>query len=118
MARVSHVPADARFHSGRGGASLFVHVTAHPSHPTQVSLSDTGVLHIHLQTTRQGAALERRLKAFLAHGLSWPVERIAVAAGEGRPSKIVVMYDLTPAELERRLRKWLQGLSRPPRGRG
>ncbi len=101
------VRAQAHFHSSRGGASLLVHLTAHPRYPTHASLQAAGILHIHLQTSRTGARLEQTLVAYLARHLHLPPDRVAVAAGQGQPGKIMVMYDITPAELDRRLHTWL-----------
>jgi len=82
-------------------------VTAHPQYPTHASLQPEGLLHVHLQTGCTGARLEQVLVEYLARHLKCAPQDILVAAGQGQPGKIMVVYDITPAELERRLDGWL-----------
>lgn len=97
----------ARFHNSRGGASLLVHLTADRGHPTHAVLQDVGVLHVHLQTGARGSRLEQILEDYLARHLRLSPGQVAVVAGEGRPRKIVAVYDISPRELERRMTSWL-----------
>ena len=108
--RISTSP---RFHDAHIGAALLVYLTARPEYPTHAGLTEDGILHVHLQTLRTGERLNHMLLRYLARHLRVPVEDMEIGAGEESAGKIVCFYHITPAELERRLRQWLQGAHTP-----
>ncbi len=99
------------FHDSRGGAALLIFLTAQPEYPSHATVTADGIVHVHLQTLRRGARLNRMLRGFLARHLAVPLEHIEIAAGADGAGKIVCFYHITPVELEHRLLRWLQGVA-------
>ena len=96
----------SRFHQGRGGAALVVDVDRRRAAKSLVRWQE-GVVHIALDSgPADPQALERCLVDVLSRALDIPAARIEIVAHGTSTRRIVVIYDLTPQELERRLRRW------------
>ncbi len=107
------VQRGSRFHSPAKGAALLVHVTVGPESPTRLQALSNGVLHVHLRGNAQNdidVLLVDALSRFL--GLS-PSQIEVVAGTPSRRGQVVVFYDITPTELEKRLARKLGSGPRP-----
>ncbi len=93
-----------RFHDGRIGAALLVHVTTNAVSPTRAEVTSNGVLHVHLQHPKtNGRELNETLINYLAYILALPPEHIEVVAGHDSNGKVVAFYDINVMDLEQRL---------------
>ncbi len=101
------VPSPARARNAAASAALLVHVSTGPEAPTSLRTLPNGVLEVHLHA-RPDENLDVLLVDTLSRFLGIMPGQIEVVAGTpSHRGQVVVFYDLTPADLEKRLARRL-----------
>jgi uncharacterized protein len=96
-----------RFHDGKTGAAVTVHVTPRAKRSEMVEISPEGTLRIRLTAPPVEGKANKELIKLLAQILDIPQSRIEIVAGETGRDKLVAIHDLSMQEVEVRIHDWL-----------
>ncbi len=105
-----------RFHDGRTGSAMAVHVTPRSRKNELTGISPDGTLRVRLTAPPVEGSANKALLELLAHILGVRVSALEIIAGEKGKDKIISVVDLEAHTLEERVRKHLK--EHKPEGEG
>ena len=95
---------NSRFHSGKKGAALAVHIKGEAVTNEITGISDDGVVQLNLATKGiDSSDANHLLINYLAKILSIPASRIEIIFGENTPSKLITILDLETETVQQRI---------------
>jgi uncharacterized protein (TIGR00251 family) len=97
-----------RFHDGRTGAAMAVHVTPRSRKNELTGISSDGTLRIRLTAPPVEGSANKALLELLAHILGVRTSALEIIAGEKGKDKIISVVDLDAHTLEERVKKHLK----------
>ncbi len=97
-----------RFHNGRTGAAMAVHVTPRSRKNELTGISSDGTLRIRLTAPPVEGSANKALLELLAEILGVRTGALEIIAGEKGKDKIVSVVDLDANTVEERVRKHLK----------
>jgi uncharacterized protein len=97
-----------RFHDGRLGAAITVHVTPRARKNELTGIYPDGTLRVRLTALPVEGAANKALLELLAHVLTVRAGDMEIIAGEKSKDKIVSVVGLNPQTVEDRLKKYIK----------
>jgi uncharacterized protein (TIGR00251 family) len=97
-----------RFHDGRTGAAMTVHVTPRARKNELTDIMSDGTLRVRLTAPPVGGAANKALLDLLAKILGVRSNMLEIIGGEKGRDKIVSIVDLEPSVVEKMLQDYLQ----------
>lgn len=97
-----------RFHDGRLGSAMAVHVTPRSRKNELTGITADGTLRVRLAAPPVEGAANKALLELLAHILGVRVNTLEIIAGEKGKDKIISVVDLDAHTLEERVKKHLK----------
>jgi uncharacterized protein (TIGR00251 family) len=97
-----------RFHDGRTGAAMAVHITPRSRKNELTGISADGTLRVRLAAPPVEGAANKALLELLAHILGVRTSNLEIIAGEKGRDKIVSVVDLDAHTVEERVKKHLK----------
>jgi uncharacterized protein (TIGR00251 family) len=97
-----------RFHDGRSGAAMTVHVTPRGRKNELVDIMPDGTLKVRLTAPPVEGAANKALLDLLAKILGVRANALEIIGGEKGRDKIVSVVDLDASTVEERVRKYLR----------
>jgi uncharacterized protein (TIGR00251 family) len=96
-----------KLHDGKSGSALTVRVTPRARRTEVAEILEDGTLRIRVTAPPVEGKANAALIEFLARALGIRKSRIEIVAGEKGLDKIVSITELSAAEVQRRLQKWI-----------
>jgi hypothetical protein len=97
-----------RFHDGRSGAAMAVHVTPRSRKNELTGISPDGTLRVRLTAPPVEGSANKALLELLAHVLGVRTNALEIIAGEKGKDKIISVVDLDAHTVEERVKKHLK----------
>ena len=97
-----------RFHDGRTGAAMAVHVTPRSRKNELTGISPDGTLRVRLTAPPVEGSANKALLELLAHVLGVRTNALEIIAGEKGKDKIISVVDLDAHTVEERVKKHLK----------
>lgn len=97
-----------RFHDGRIGSAMAVHVTPRSRKNELTAISSDGTLRVRLTAPPVEGAANKALLDLLANILGVRSNTLEIIAGEKGKDKIISVVDLDAHTVEERVNKYLQ----------
>jgi uncharacterized protein (TIGR00251 family) len=97
-----------RFHDGRTGSAMTVHVTPRSRKNELTGISADGTLRVRLTAPPVESSANKALLELLAHILGVRNSALEIIAGEKGKDKIVSVVDLEAHTVEERVKKYLK----------
>jgi uncharacterized protein (TIGR00251 family) len=97
-----------RFHDGRLGSAMAVHVTPRARKDELTGITSDGTLRVRLTAPPVEGAANKALLELLAHILDVRVNNLEIIGGEKGKDKIVSVVDLDAHIVEERVKKYLK----------
>jgi uncharacterized protein len=97
-----------RFHDGRVGSAMVVHVTPRSRKDELTGISADGTLRVRLSAPPVEGAANKALLELLAHVLGVRMNNLEIIGGEKGKNKIVSVVDLDAHTMEDRVKKYLK----------
>jgi uncharacterized protein (TIGR00251 family) len=97
-----------RFHDGRIGSAMAVHVTPRSRQNELTGISSDGTLRVRLSAPPVEGSANKALLELLARILGVRVHNLEIIAGEKGKDKIVSVVDLDAHTVEERVKKYLK----------
>lgn len=102
------MPRRFRFHDGRSGAAVTVHVTPRARKTAISGVLPDNTLKIRLAAPPVEGAANKALLEFLAKVLGVRESNLEILAGEKGRDKIISVVDLDTATVDEKIRKYLK----------
>jgi uncharacterized protein (TIGR00251 family) len=106
-----------RFHNGRVGSSMAVHVTPRSRKNELTGISSDGTLRVRLAAPPVEGAANKALLELMAHVLGVRASALEIIAGEKGKDKIISVVDLDAHTVEERVKKYLKDNKDEPEGK-
>jgi uncharacterized protein len=97
-----------RFHDGRVGSAMTVHVTPRSRKDELTGITPDGTLRVRLAAPPVEGAANKALLELLAHILGVRASSLEIIGGEKGKDKIISAVDLDAHTVEERVRKYLR----------
>ena len=97
-----------RFHDGRLGAAIAVHVTPRARKNELTGIYPDGTLRVRLTAPPVEGTANKALLELIAHILNVRVSDMEIIGGEKSKDKIVSVVGLNPQTVEDRLKKYIK----------
>ncbi len=97
-----------RFHDGRIGAAMAVHVTPRSRKDELIGISPDGTLRVRLAAPPVEGAANKALLELLARVLGVRASSLEIIGGEKGKDKIVSVVDLDAHTVEEKVRKYIK----------
>jgi uncharacterized protein (TIGR00251 family) len=97
-----------RFHNGRVGSAMAVHVTPRSRKNELTGISSDGTLRVRLAAPPVEGAANKALQELMAHVLGVRPSALEIIAGEKGKDKIISVVDLDAHTVEERVKKYLK----------
>jgi uncharacterized protein (TIGR00251 family) len=97
-----------RFHDGRTGSAMAVHVTPRSRKNELTGISSDGTLRVRISAPPVEGSANKALLELLGHILGVRTSALEIIAGEKGKDKIISVVDLDAHTVEKRVKKYLK----------